>query len=342
VSDTPTPALAQPLLARPFWPMLGLAVAAAAFLVAHSLLHATAADEVLLVLVALTALVAGHGLMRSRARRIAAEQEAARAREELALQARVGECEQQRQSLAAFAKLASHVAHEVRNPLSSIMLNTELLEEEAAKCGCDSAPEAAALIASIKKEAERLQHLTDEYLAFARPPRPAAAHQSLNAVAEELAHLVREEARRSDITVETRMSHDCPCALIDPHQIKQAALNLVRNAMQAMPGGGRLTIATEVLASGAVAMHVDDTGPGVPEALRCQIFEPFFTSKPDGTGLGLPLAAHIVRDHDGDLDFGPAPGGGARFTIKLPASRAESGPCACAPRQPAPAGAAAP
>ncbi len=321
---------------------MGLALVAAAFLVAHSLLHSTAVDELLLVVVAVTTLAAGHGLMRNRARRIAAEQDAARAREELALQARVGDCEQQRESLAAFAKLASHVAHEVRNPLSSIMLNTELLEEEAAKCGCGHASEAAALIASIKKEAERLQHLTDEYLAFARPPRPATAHQSLNAVAEELAHLVREEARRSGITVETRLSHGCPCALIDPHQIKQAVLNLVRNAMQAMPGGGRLTISTDVLADGGVVLNVDDTGPGVPEELRCQIFEPFFTSKPEGTGLGLPLAAHIVRDHEGEIDFGPAPRGGTRFTIKLPPSRAESGPCVCAPRPAAAAGSATP
>jgi hypothetical protein len=102
--------------------------------------------------------------------------------------------------------------------------------------------------------------------------------------------------------------------------------------MQAMPDGGRLTISTDVAADGTVALSVDDTGPGIPEELRCQIFEPFFTSKPQGTGLGLPLAAHIVRDHDGEIDFGPAPGGGTRFTIKLPPSRAESGPCACSPR----------
>jgi signal transduction histidine kinase len=119
---------------------------------------------------------------------------------------------------------------------------------------------------------------------------------------------------------------------MDPHQIKQAALNLVRNAMQAMPGGGRLTISTDVVAGGAVTLAVDDTGPGIPGELRCQIFEPFFTSKPGGTGLGLPLATHIVRDHDGEIDFGPAPGGGTRFTITLPPSRAESGPCACAPQ----------
>jgi signal transduction histidine kinase len=336
VPESPSTAFAQPMSARPCWPTIGLAVVAAAFIVGHSVFHATAVDELLLVLVALIALVAGHGLMRNRARRVAAEQEAARVREELVLQARVGDCEQRRQSLAAFAKLASHVAHEVRNPLSSIMLNTELLEEEAAKCGCEGASEASVLIGSIKMEAERLQRLTDEYLAFARPPRPSAAHQSLNAVAEELAHLVREEARRAGIVVETRMSHGCPCAVIDPHQIKQAALNLVRNATQAMPGGGRLTISTEVRSDGAVAMHVEDTGPGIPEELRCRIFEPFFTSKPQGTGLGLPLAAHIVRDHGGEIDFGPAPGGGTRFTIKLPPSRAESGPCACSPLQPGP------
>jgi signal transduction histidine kinase len=311
---------------------MALATVAATFLVAHSLLHATAVDELMLVVLALTALGAGHGLMRSRARRLVAEERAAQATAELTLQARVGDCEQRRKSLAAFAKLAAHVAHEVRNPLSSIMLNTELLEEEAARCHCDDATEAGALIASIKKEAERLQHLTDEYLAFARPPRPPLGHQSLNAVVEDLSHLVREEARRSGIAVETRMSRGCPCAVFDPQQMKQAALNLVRNAMQAMPAGGRLTISTAVEDHGSVTLSVDDTGPGIPDDERCLVFEPFYTSKPNGTGLGLPLAAHIVRDHGGEIDFGAAPGGGARFTVRLPASSAGSGPCACTPR----------
>jgi len=110
--------------------------------------------------------------------------------------------------------------------------------------------------------------------------------------------------------------------------------------MQAMPDGGRLTSSTDVAADGTVALSVDDTGPGIPEERRCLIFEPFFTSKPQGTGLGLPLAAHIVRDHDGEIGFGPAPGGGARFTITLPPSRSESGPCACSPRPAAPVEAA--
>jgi signal transduction histidine kinase len=332
VSHSPTPAFAIPRFLTHVSPLVVLAVVAATFLVAHSLLHATAVDELMLVVLALMALGAGHGLMRSRARRLVAEEHADRTAAELTLQARVGDCEQRRKSLAAFAKLAAHVAHEVRNPLSSIMLNTELLEEEAARCQCENAPEAGALIASIKREAERLQRLTDEYLAFARPPRPSPGHQSLNAVVEDLSHLVREEARRSGIAVETRMSQGCPCAVFDPQQLRQAALNLVRNAMQAMSDGGRLTISTSVEASGAVTLSVDDTGPGVPEDKRCLVFEPFYTSKPNGTGLGLPLAAHIVRDHDGEIDFGRAPGGGARFTITLPASRAESGPCACTPR----------
>ena len=258
-----------------------------------------------------------------------AEDETRRLKDEAVLMARVGDCEQRRKSLAAFAQLAAHVAHEVRNPLNAIMLNGELLEEELRRCACSVTGEAATLIASIQNEAERLQHLTDEYLAFARPPRPSTGHHSLNAIVDDLTHLVREEASRRGITVMTRMSRGCPCAVFDPDQIKQSALNLVRNGMQAMADGGRLTLETAVLADGRVTLSVEDTGPGVPDDLRCQIFEPFFTSKPAGTGLGLPLAMHIVRDHGGDIEFGNVEGGGARFTIVLPVAISEAGPCSC-------------
>ncbi len=306
-----------------------LPVVAAIGLLVFSVSHANAAEELLLLAVTVGVLALGHALMRSRARRAEAEAEARRLVEEAELKARVGECEQRRQSLAAFAQLAAHVAHEVRNPLNAIMLNGELLEEEVQRCNCAGAAEASGLIKSIQQEAERLQHLTDEYLAFARPPRPALGHHSLNAIVDDLAHLVREEAGRQRITVETRMSRDCPCAVFDPQQMKQAALNLVRNAMQAMPDGGRLTLETAVLPDGAVALSVEDTGPGIPEDKRCQVFEPFYTSKATGTGLGLPLAMHIVRDHEGDLDFRNVPGAGVRFTVTLPAARSQAGPCSC-------------
>jgi signal transduction histidine kinase len=274
-------------------------------------------------------LALGHALMRARGRRLVAADTAERLRAESSLIARVGDCEQRRKSLAEFAQLAAHVAHEVRNPLNAIMLNGELLEEEVRRCNCAGAGEAATLIASIQREAERLRHLTDEYLAFARPPKPSVGQHSLNAVVDDLAHLVREEAGRQRVTVAVDMSRDCPCARFDPHQVKQAALNLVRNALQAMPSGGRLTMTTSVRDDGRVALAVGDSGPGVPLADRCAIFEPFFTSKPTGTGLGLPLAAHIARDLGGDIELGDGPDGGALFTIVLPGLGAEAASCSC-------------
>ena len=335
VPESPTPALAQPLFSRPFWPLMGMAVVAAAFLVAHSLLHATAVDELLLVLVALTALVAGHGLMRNRARRVAAEHEAARVREELALQARVGDCEQRRQSLAAFAKLASHVAHEVRNPLSSIMLNTELLEEEAAKCGCESASEAAALIASIKKEAERLQHLTDEYLAFARPPRPAAAHQSLNAVAEELAHLVREEApalrhhRRNAAVARLPVRAHRPA----PDQAGRAEPRPERDAGDARrrPADDRDRRRGRRDRDAERGRHRprDPRGTPVPD-LRAVLHEQAGRARDSACRSPRTSSATTTARLISARRPAAAPGSPSR----CPPSRAESGPCACSPRRP--------
>ncbi len=304
-------------------------VVAAAMLLVYSVSHATAVEDVLLLVVIASVLGLGHALMRARGRRLVAEDEAERWRAESTLMARVGDCEERRKSLSEFAQLAAHVAHEVRNPLNAIMLNGELLEEEVRRCNCAGAGEASALIASIQREAERLRHLTDEYLAFARPPKPSVGEHSLNAVVDDLTHLVREEAGRQGVTVVDEMSRDCPCARFDPQQVKQAALNLVRNALQAMPSGGSLTIGTEVRADGRVCLAVGDSGPGVPIEDRCAIFEPFFTSKPTGTGLGLPLAAHIVRDLGGDIELGDSPAGGALFTIVLPGLGEGAASCSC-------------
>jgi two-component system, NtrC family, sensor kinase len=138
----------------------------------------------------------------------------------------------------------------------------------------------------------------------------------------------------------TDMSRACPCAVMDPHQIKQAALNLLRNALEAMPGGGRLTLATDVEPDGSVVLNVTDTGPGIANEIRDQLFDPFFTTKATGTGLGLSLAAHIVREHDGFIAVENERGGGARFTLRLPPTRAEAGACACDGPVPAPLAAA--
>jgi signal transduction histidine kinase len=342
VTDNATPAFAVVRFFARVPAVVWLPVLSAMLLLAFSVSHATAIEDLLLLAVTTGVLALGHALMRARGRRLIAEDESERLRSASSLLARVDDCEQRRKSLAEFAQLAAHVAHEVRNPLNAIMLNGELLDEEVRRFNGAGSSEATALIASIQTEAERLRHLTDEYLAFARPPRPSMGHHSLNAVVDDLTHLVREEASRQGVTIVTEMSRDCPCAVFDPQQLKQAALNLVRNSLQAMPGGGRLVISTSVLKDSRVALAVGDSGPGVPLEDRCAVFEPFFTSKPMGTGLGLPLAAHIARDLGGDIELGDSADGGALFTIVLPTPAAGTPPCSCAvgpAREPAAVGA---
>lgn len=266
---------------------------------------------------ALVALVAGHVLLRLRRQRRVAERETDQVRRELALQARVAACESRRHRLAAFSRLAAQIAHEVRNPLSSIVLNTELLEEELG--GAPSAPQAEmlGLVTSIKSEAERLHLLTNEYLAFARMPEPEPQSISLGRLVADVAGFVREEAARQGVDIDTRLPSTGPPVSADPRLVRQAVVNLVRNALEAMPSGGRLTLSARQVGAFGV-LDVADTGPGVPEEYLDEIFEPFFTTRPQGTGLGLSVAARIVREHGGRLEV--RNDGGAVFTAWLPAT----------------------
>jgi signal transduction histidine kinase len=262
----------------------------------------------------ITMLVAGHLLVLSRARRQRAEREATRIRGELALRARVADCESRRLRLAAFSRLAAQIAHEVRNPLASIVLNTELLEEEIATDG-QGDDEMRALVRSIKNEAARLQGLTDEYVAFARLPEPDRTTQPINPIVAELVQFVQGEASRGHVEVNLQLAAGEPRAHIDARQVRQLILNLVRNGIDAMPDGGVLRVAT-ALEPGAVVITVRDTGPGIRPEHREQVFEPFFSTKPHGTGIGLAIVRRIVQEHDGTIDVTSE--GGACFRVRLP------------------------
>lgn len=264
---------------------------------------------------ALAALVAGHVLLRLRRQRHLAERETEQVRRELALQARVAACESRRHRLAAFSRLAAQIAHEVRNPLSSIVLNTELLEEELGSAPSAPQAEMLGLVTSIKSEAERLHLLTNEYLAFARMPEPEPQSISLGRLVADVAGFVREEAARQGVVIDTRLPSTGPPVSADPRLVRQAVVNLVRNALEAMPSGGRLTLSARQVGAFGV-LDVADTGQGVPEEYLDEIFEPFFTTRPQGTGLGLSVAARIVREHGGRLEV--RNDGGAVFTAWLP------------------------
>lgn len=298
--------------------MLGVAALAALTLLAVVLTHAHWQAELELVLVAAlagVALLAAHLLMRARRRSRAAEHSAARAEVELRLRARVADSEARQMRLAAFSELAAQIAHEVRNPLSAIVLNAELLEEELHAC-IHASPEVKRLARAVSAEAERLTELTNEYLTFARLPRPASTPQCLAPLLDEVAHFSRHAAERAGVSLRLEVD-PAAAAFVDAKLLRQVLINLLRNGVEAMPDGGHLTLRTAV-EGGRVALDVIDTGPGVPAALHESIFEPFFSTKNHGTGLGLAVARKVARDHGGDLRLLPS-ARGAWFRFDLPA-----------------------
>jgi signal transduction histidine kinase len=218
--------------------------------------------------------------------------------------------------LAAIGKMAAHVTHEVRNPLSSIALNVELLEEELA--AREDAKEAVTLLRAIKNEVERLTALTEQYLSVAR-------RQPLRLEQEDVAELVGEACRfvtpdfeRNGVELRVEIEAGLPLAAVDEAQIKQALFNLLRNAREAMPGPGHVDVAVRKAAGGGVDITVDDEGKGVDEETRSHLFEPFFTTKGRGTGLGLAITRQIIEAHGGTVTCeGRAPLG-TRFWIHLP------------------------
>lgn len=219
--------------------------------------------------------------------------------------------------LATIGKMAAHITHEIRNPLSSIGLNVELLEEEVARD-----KEAAQLLAAIKAEVDRLSRISEQYLSVARRPRPQLVRERVDDLARELVAFVRPELDRAGVAVEVAADDDLPEIELDESQLRQALLNLLRNAREAMPKGGSIAVRVRrAAAASGVEITVDDTGAGIPEEARASIFDPFFTTKQRGTGLGLAVTRDIIEAHGGTIGCEPRSGGGTRFTIALPGAR---------------------
>ncbi|MBI5498539.1 MAG: PAS domain-containing protein [Deltaproteobacteria bacterium] len=221
--------------------------------------------------------------------------------------------------LAAVGHLAAQVAHEIRNPLSSIGLNCALLEDELADVAGERAPEVGNLLRAIGREIDRLAELTEGYLRHARPSRGLSQAVPLNDVVEDLANLVRDDLRRRGITLVSVLSPDAGQVRADAGGLRQVLLNLVRNAGEAVAGrpGGTVRLATARGDDGRVLLTVDDNGPGVPADLRERIFEPFFTTKDAGSGLGLSGSRAALKEHSAELHCTEGTLGGARFVVTL-------------------------
>jgi signal transduction histidine kinase len=225
--------------------------------------------------------------------------------------------------LAAIGNMAAHVTHEIRNPLSAMGLNVEMLEEEIASDPGAGRPEVKSLLAAIQREVQRLEHLSEEYLRVARLPQPRMEAEDVANVVGNVVEFARLEIESSGCTVDLYVAPKLPPALFDEAQLRQALLNLLRNAREAMPGGGPIDVSVAAEGMGVV-VDVDDRGGGVPESIRARVFDPFFSTKGEGTGLGLAITRHIVESHGGSVTCQPRDGGGTRFRVTLPIAPAKS------------------
>jgi len=239
------------------------------------------------------------------------------------------------QRLSAVGNLAAGVAHEVRNPLNAIAIGLQRLRKEFAPAESEAREEYVRFTEIMQAEVGRLNTIVDQFLGLARPSRLILAEEPLVAILEELLTLLSSQALAQKIRVETDLQLGTARVRMDRQQLTHAFMNMLLNAIQAMPGGGVLKVSAYEQPGGgrqkaegsktresavlpSAVIEVKDTGPGIPADHLDRIFEPYFSTKEGGTGLGLAMAHKIVEDHGGAIRVESQAGSGASFIITLP------------------------
>jgi signal transduction histidine kinase len=222
--------------------------------------------------------------------------------------------------LAEVGTLTAGLAHEIRNPLSTLNLSLQLLREDLAHPGQSVEPRVLSRLDTLEQEARRLQAILDDFLKFAGKHEVSLTMQQINPILEQAVAFYGDRLQRSGVQVRTSFAQGLPAVAADASRLKQAVSNLVLNAEAAMPEGGELIISTEPDRRGGVCIHVTDTGTGIAAESLDKIFAPYYSTRPGGTGLGLPTVRRIVLEHRGTLDVHSEVGRGTRFTICLPAA----------------------
>lgn len=236
--------------------------------------------------------------------------------------------------IQALTLLAASVAHELGNPLNALSIHLQLIEREIRKLrpsSClvnldndhqkieisDIYSKLEKYVSVAKGEVGRLDYIVTQFLQAIRPARPNLKKNSLNDIIEETIELLRPELKNRGQSLKINLNEALPLAFFDAGQIKQSLINLIKNSMQAMSTGGELIIKTGEAEEG-VWISLTDTGCGIPQEQIKQIFEPYYTTKEKGSGLGLMIVQRIVRDHDGRLELTSHGSKGATFRIWLP------------------------
>jgi signal transduction histidine kinase len=212
--------------------------------------------------------------------------------------------------------LAAGVAHEVRNPLNSVQINLSILEQELGERLPDRPPHVFEVLSKIAGEIKRLDDFVSEFLRFARAPRLNLERLAVRPLLADLAAFMAPECTKQGVTLSLELGGP-ETAWVDGFQLKQAVLNLVLNALQATGAGGHVVIVTTGDERGFV-VAVRDDGEGMPDAVREQAFDPFYTTREAGTGLGLPLVRRIVDQHGGSVEVASAAGRGTTVRLVFP------------------------
>jgi signal transduction histidine kinase len=242
----------------------------------------------------------------------------------------------ERDRLAALGEMSAGLAHEIRNPLAAIKGAVQYLDPKKLP------PDDREFLEIMIEEVNRLNGVVTQFLDYSRPLKPSMAPTDVNDVLARTFKLLESQAP-SHVKVELDLAGWLPRVQADAEQLKQVFLNVALNAFQAMPGGGRLTVSTRVarddlafLREGArrvdvVEIRFRDTGPGIPEEARENVFVPFYTTKEKGTGLGLAISQRLVKAHQGSIVVRSEIGEGAEFLVSLPGLREDRPPAGARP-----------
>jgi len=239
---------------------------------------------------------------------------------------------QRAERLAELGTLTGHLAHEIRNPLSTVRMNLQLLSEDINRLLKDSPDDDSTAtlesprkryqrhlrkLETITREVERVSNTLNDFLRYAGRLELHPARHDLNEILDDLIDFYEPQASGHQVQIRSSLSSSPAFCRIDKDLIKQAFLNLFMNAIQIMTEGGELLIRTHVRPE-LVTVEVTDTGPGIPLEQQEKVFDPYFTTRSGGTGLGLPMCRRIIEEHQGHIELHSEPGRGSRFVIELP------------------------